>query len=213
MRHHAQLPPQFEEKMTSSSESDGDPASGFASRFTPILLASPVLPRLAALQASLDPLDIEGLAARVRDELGLDLYRADLAEDEVASTLGGQPTTQEWQAWLERWLERASAPAPPNEQDAPLRDLVLAYLLSATFKDCSIFIRVDSPPFPANIATTLSADDPSAIAGAEIKVIDLDPKPIARMGKYARMDREIVEHWRDSVLAGGAPSRCCGTTA
>lgn len=230
---------------------DGDPCEeGLVATLVPILLSSPVLPRLAALQASLDPLDIEGLAQRVLVETGLDLYDDHAKDDdgvEVEEKLGGQPDVQEWREWLERWQQQQQRPiGPPNPSDLKqhddanagpsrgsipitLRDQVLAYLLSATFKDCSVFIRLSglsplppSPPQPPPTTTSSSTtaqphqpqrhhkedDGPLAIATAalspsvEIKVIDLDPKPLARLGKYARMDRDLVEHWRRNVVGG-----------
>ncbi|GAA5862881.1 hypothetical protein JCM3774_006673 [Rhodotorula dairenensis] len=184
---------------TSSQEDDNDdhttPRKGFVSTLLPILLSSSVLPRLSALQAALDPLDIEGLADRIRLETGLDLYdnhepAAEGGSGRLAPTAGnskmrvgeggggeGQPTLQEWSEWLERWkaahggqearldddddnmaartdLSPDDAMAPPSLQ---LRDLVLAYLLSATFKDCSVFIRLPWPPTPSATAAAEAA--------------------------------------------------------
>ncbi|BGP54101.1 hypothetical protein JCM8202_003101 [Rhodotorula sphaerocarpa] len=229
-----------------SSATATDPASAFARLLLPILLRSPVLPRLKHLQSSLDPLDIEGLALRLRTEFGIDVYAMPGGEKEggvaadrdkqLAERLGGQPSVEEWAGWLEGWRARSSpeltaagsassaeaAPAPAAAQPGPVggtisqepRDLVLAYLLSATFKDCSIFIRLPFPPPPAATSSmapyissptasphtdadatldkqanaAASARDPE---GVQIRVIDLDPKPLARLGKYARLDREI----------------------
>lgn len=261
-----------------SGTTSSDPREGFVSTLLPILLSSPVLPRLSELQRSLDPLDIEGLADRIRLETGLNLYgdgdgddndddeeRPSAASrgagdgpgpaaDELETRLGGQPTMQEWSEWIERWLHMTAPPPPFGEgQDAvvravdddgddsvreqetkpdtrtgtpPLRDLVLAYLLSATFKDCSVFIRIpwpSAPPPPPSPPPALRATpqpSPAAAAAAAgatavvIKVIDLDPKPIARLPKYARTDRAIVEHFRREVVAvadrqGSEPPRPC----
>lgn len=231
---------------------DKDPCEeGLIATLVPILLSSPVLPCLAALQASLDPLDIEGLVQRILVETGLDLYEDDHAKAddgaEVEQKLGGQPDVQEWREWLERWQQQRHTKPPSWDSDSKqhdhasaeasrgsipiaLRDQVLAYLLSATFKDCSVFIRLaglapsSSPPPPATTSTaaTPSAAQPhqprhnikedneplaATTAGAsspsvEIKVIDLDPKPLARLGKYARMDRDLVQHWRRNVVGG-----------
>ena len=230
---------------------DDDPCEeGLIATLVPILLSSPVLPRLAASQASLDPLDIEGLAQRILIETGLDLYAGEDGKDdgvELEKQLGGQPDVQEWREWLERWQQQQQTEPPPDLASNPeqqhddagaearrvpitLRDQVLAYLLSATFKDCSVFIRLSglatSPPPPPPKATTTTSfsataqphqpqrhaeddDEPLATTTAalsplevEIKVIDLDPKPLARLGRYARMDRDLVEHWRRNVVGG-----------
>ncbi|TKA55040.1 hypothetical protein B0A53_02515 [Rhodotorula sp. CCFEE 5036] len=239
---------------------DKDPCEeGLIATLVPILLSSPVLPRLAALQASLDPLDIEGLVQRILVETGLDLYDDDHAKaddgGEVEQKLGGQPDVQEWREWLERWQQQQQTESAPNldpdskqHDDAnaeasrgsipiTLRDQVLAYLLSATFKDCSVFIRLSglapspSPP-PSTRTMTSTAITPSSSAAAqphqprhnikeddeplatttagacspsvEIKVIDLDPKPLARLSKYAKMDRDLVQHWRRNEFVGYA---------
>lgn len=70
----------------------------------------------------------------------------------------------------------------------------MAFLLSATFKDCSIFIILR----PSSTGTT----------GAIVKVIDLDSKPMGRLSKYLAADREIVESFRRR-LESGLETRIC----
>ncbi|KAF8205677.1 inositol-pentakisphosphate 2-kinase [Mycena galopus ATCC 62051] len=129
-----------------------DPKEALTSALLPVLMNTPVLRTLAHLQRTLDALDIEGLAA---------LW--DLA------SIGAEPTIPEWAEFVSTYL---AAPSPPPPADAAhLRYHVLAYLLAATFKDCSVIVRV-----PDGTAT----------------LIDLDPKSIARLRKWERMDKEIV---------------------
>jgi len=118
----------------------------------PVLMNTPILRILSRLQRTLDALDIEGLAAL-----------SDLA------SVGADPTIAEWAEFVSAYLA-APAPPPPAET-AHLRYHVLAYLLSATFKDCSVILRV-----PDGTAT----------------VIDLDPKSVDRLCNWERMDKEIV---------------------
>lgn len=167
------------------------------------LVASPLLRTLARLQASLDALDIEGLATLLLEHPSTqaDLFApADRAAAEVAK-LGPQPSLAEWEALLARLgpaLSRGPEATAQALREGSPRDAVLAYLLSATLKDCSLIVR-----FP-----------PAAEGGqgsVSVKAIDLDPKPIARMAKYARMDREIVECWKqrlEQLGEGEAVRRC-----
>lgn len=67
-----------------------------------------------------------------------------------------------------------------------MRYRLLAYLLSASFKDCSLILRMR----PEQAAT--------------ITVIDLDVKGIDRLAKWAKLDREIVDAYRGVV----APRVC-----
>jgi len=52
----------------------------------------------------------------------------------------------------------------------------MAYLLSATFKDCSIIARFQ----PGN-------------SDVQLYVIDLEPKSISRLDKWLELDREIAQ--------------------
>ncbi|GAA6063931.1 hypothetical protein JCM10212_004790 [Sporobolomyces blumeae] len=104
-----------------------------------------------------------------------------------------------------------------------VRYLVMAYLLSATFKDCSIMLRFTRPSHSTSSSSSSSSASstarrdspgtdspltPLAVVSVpervqvEIKAIDLDPKPIHRLSKYARLDREVVEAfgaWLDRI--------------
>ncbi|KAL8293557.1 hypothetical protein RQP46_000258 [Phenoliferia psychrophenolica] len=159
----------------------------FKAHLVPALSSSPLLQKLQSAQASLDPLDIEGLTTLL----------ASRPPSESLSSLSStpQPTLTDWLDWSAEWS--ASSSKPPA--DLPSRTLVLAYLLSATFKDCSIFIRFDTRSSPLLQVTA-------------VKAIDLDPKPIARLVKYFDLDREIVEAFAERLsevsLAGGVVPIC-----
>ncbi|SCZ96584.1 BZ3500_MvSof-1268-A1-R1_Chr4-4g07450 [Microbotryum saponariae] len=147
---------------------------------TDFLMDSAVLEKLGCLQSSLDRLDIEGLASRIEQVHGVSLFSTDVD----LSPLGPQPTQDEWVDWLAS--SRGSPSSGCSNEADELRSEILAYLLSATFKDCSIMMRLrrlpeGSPSEPRFERT--------------IKAIDLDPKPIDRLGKYFQMDREIVRTW------------------
>ncbi|KAI9065361.1 hypothetical protein FKP32DRAFT_1674716, partial [Trametes sanguinea] len=81
-----------------------------------------------------------------------------------------------------------------------LRYRLLAYLLSASFKDCSLIVRM--PP-PSQRSAQEGNREPAE--GATVTVIDLDVKPLARLAKWAQLDAEIVDAYR----AAGGVSRAC----
>jgi len=137
--------------------------SAFAAHIASALLASPMLRRLAELQRTLDPLDIEGLDGRYAAE-----HRQAL---EDAEDVGSEATVAELEAIAERF----------DPATATLRELELAYILSASFKDCSIFVRMveGAPPV--------------------VKAVDVDMKQLAKLPAYARLDRSI----REAGLAAG----------
>ncbi|TFK42475.1 inositol-pentakisphosphate 2-kinase [Crucibulum laeve] len=165
------------------------------------LLQTPVLHILSKLQRTLDLLDIEGLAKLWRrTEASAPLYRTTFAsffeesstEDPPSTPLGvsslflssPEPNIADWTDFLDTYLSPASAnlnnsaPAPEN-----LRYYLLAYLLSATFKDCSIIIRLGF----------LGDDTQSDIVKPDsVRVIDLDPKSMDKLRGWEKLDTEIV---------------------
>lgn len=157
---------------TLDSQVPVDLSSALQAVLVPILRSSPLLARLKYLQSSLDPLDIEGLTS--------------VLSSKSPSLPLQEPTIPEWISWKESWTTNELAP-----KDRDPVDLVLAYLLSATFKDCSIFIRL-SPSHPP-----------------VLKVIDLDPKPVDRLGKYLALDQEIVDVFSSFLAHEGEVVRKC----
>lgn len=67
---------------------------------------------------------------------------------------------------------------------------LMAYLLSATFKDCSVIFRIHR----SDISGNASVHSPDAIF-----IIDLDLKGADRLEKWANLDRQIVEYYRETV--------------
>jgi len=158
------------------------------SLLVPILLASPLLPTLATLQASLDTLDIEGVSFQL-------VLNLDDDSQPPSPQLALQPTLQEWIAWF----------AARETSTTDSRHTLLSYLLSATFKDCSIFIRLAPEP-KVSAASLLPGPSTSTSLKftASIKAIDLDPKPLSRLPKYFDLDRRIVESWKRMLEEKGA---------
>jgi inositol-pentakisphosphate 2-kinase len=181
--------------------------SSFVSSLLPTILVSPLLPSLQRLQSSLDSLDIEGLADLLQKQQGIDITSTDLE----AAFLGAQPSMEEWSRWAKQDLPSllspslntaASTTASPPSPTNP-RAVIFAFLLSASFKDCSIIIRL---PLPSSANSSSFSPLPPGPTGT-VKAIDLDPKPINRLGKYWRMDQEIVKSWGEMLDSLGEDER------
>ncbi|OSD08524.1 hypothetical protein PYCCODRAFT_1441388 [Trametes coccinea BRFM310] len=176
--------------------------AAFTSALLPILLHTPVLHTLSTLQRTLDALDVEGLAhlwARARGA-GVPLGAGER-----------EPDVREWAAFVQRYLARqrqqqgdgggwgggggasengAEDRHEEEEEEDELRDALLGYLLSASFKDCSLIVRM--PP----ASPSPSCPSSSSPSTATVTVIDLDVKPLARLSKWAQLDAEIVHAYR-----------------
>lgn len=147
---------------------------------------------LSSYQARLDVFDIEGLNS---------IFGLDLNDSEAEPRTHEQPTLKEWRDWLTRasatFIESKGALGPDTITE---RDAILAYLLSATFKDCSVMIRLQ-----------FDVDEGDA-QDCKIKAIDLDPKPVARLRHYFNLDRDIVHAWCDILASrrnGKDPVKIC----
>ena len=179
-----------------------------------------MLRTLARLQRTLDALDVEGLGAlwaRLRGvpdaipdhaldlseraptppPLGKGEAEPDVAEwgrfvDAYLARYGAEGTGEgegEGQGETEEELERERAVREGDEDE--LRFRLLAYLLSASFKDCSLILR-------ARPVAVDAAKDTSTVP-VTVTVIDLDVKGIDRLAKWAKLDAEIVAAYTGSV--------------
>ena len=171
------------------------------------LLCTPVLRILSALQRDLDPLDIEGLSKLWRlTESSSPLYRQTLAsffeqlsggfESELPATPIGvsSPFLQSPEPYISDWIDFLDAYLTPNKPEMDhsnpspenLRYYLLAYLLSATFKDCSVIVKLDflRPGEPLQDAKSDS-----------VTVIDLDPKRMDKLRHWEKLDQEIAQNY------------------
>lgn len=98
------------------------------------------------------------------------------------------PTLEEWSSFLDIYLNKHVQMDHDHPDIANLRYYCLAYLLSASFKDCSLIIQV-----------------PESGKGS-ITVIDLDVKPIDRLNKWEKLDKRIV----DAYTQAGQSTQCAG---
>jgi len=146
----------------------------------------PVLAKLSELQRSLDSLDIEGLSALVTGKPASEYPNESfplLDAPEVQTD--EDPTWDEWRRFLDAHFHHkfeGGLPTPANVKALALgisqkQYHPLAYHLSATFQDCSIIIRGHE-------------DD---VKSATATIIDLDSKSFGRMGKWEKLDRDVVK--------------------
>ena len=153
---------------------------------TPILMDHPVLAKLSELQRFLDSLDIEGLSTLVTGRSATEYPNESLPFlDAPEFQVEQDPTLDEWRRFLDvhfhHKLENGLA-SPTNFRTfthgmSQKQYHLLAYSLSATFKDCSIIIR--------------SHED--NMKSATVTVIDLDLKSLRRIKKWEKLDREVVK--------------------
>ncbi|ESK87743.1 hypothetical protein Moror_11280 [Moniliophthora roreri MCA 2997] len=190
----------------STEKADADIREIFTSAILPLLTQTPVLQTLNRLQRTLDMLDIEGLSKLWEKwhETTPDKPIPHIGQDTL------EPTLDEWNRFIDGYLsqpppasssEGGEPTLPVIETEYQLRKYLLAYLLSATFKDCSIIIRMDllSP----------GADGQVRVDSRRVTVIDLDPKSMTRLRKWEELDAEIISAYRAGTEDGKAERKKC----
>ena len=177
----AELNPDYNSSYTLSSEL----RAKFAKTVTQILMDHPVLARLSEIQRSLDSLDIEGLSKLVTGK------SAPQYPNELLPLLNAQevregvdPTLDEWSSFLDVHSSHEPKDDPSDTRpESPVHDMsksryhLLAYILSATFKDCSIIVRAKG----------------DNVKNARVTVIDLDSKSLKRMERWEKLDRDVIK--------------------
>jgi inositol-pentakisphosphate 2-kinase len=114
-----------------------------------------------------------------------------------------EPEISDWVAFIDKYLS-SNRPKPANGVPSveDLRYYMLAYLLSATFKDCSIIVQMDilgGSPVPTK--EEVKADTKMQ---ERVRIIDLDPKGMVRLQKWEKLDSEIVH-----AYAGVGTKKVC----
>lgn len=150
--------------------------SNFINSLVSQILRTPLLSRISDLQRTLDPLDCEGLGRLIELSPNGDLT---------------QPAMEDWISFIETFLssnnQKCSVFSPSN-----LRYHTLAYLLSVTFKDCSLII-----PLRRSLTGTESGC---------IRVIDLDIKSVDKIPYWINLDQTIVKEYTE--LEAGLRKTC-----
>ncbi|KAH9001517.1 inositol-pentakisphosphate 2-kinase [Lactarius akahatsu] len=154
--------------------------SKFISALLPLFLHNSLLQHISALQRSLDPLDCEGFAKLVESKRIQSAGSSDSINAALPIADLTQPTMDDWTSFVDIFLsqerQKHSSFSPSN-----LRYHTLAYLLSASFKDCSLIVPIRSQT------------DVTEMDG--IKVIDLDIKVVDRIPGWSKLDKKIVREY------------------
>lgn len=174
----------------SASAEASDTGAALVDLLAPVVSTSPVLHRLRQLQSTFDPIDIEGVAQLLRKQCGVDLAACQAKDSFLAALqdagLAGEPTRAE----LEALVDLAPPPLQQQQQQqeggfrqldetSDVRSLLVAYLLSAAFKDCSFFI-------------TFTRRTSSGRRDVAIKLVDVDLKSVCRLPHYYALDRKLA---------------------
>ncbi|KAH9819294.1 inositol-pentakisphosphate 2-kinase [Melampsora americana] len=153
--------------------------------------------RLDELQRRLDPIDLDGisglLASKPHDA---DLDRPiELTEFEALLPLiTSQMSAAEYNVSFEKLT---------------IRQKVVLYMLSMTLKDCSVFIRIIKTQGQQSSDEELSsASSAQSSQKVEIKMIDLDLKPLSRLKKYIARDTEVLSHFKQLLHSAACSIPC-----
>lgn len=155
------------------------------------LLQTQILRMLSDLQRNLDVLDIEGLSKLWKEA---ELAALEKSDTSLITPLGSksshiqisEPGISDWVEFLDTFIS-SSRESLARDDPSP-KDLyyyLVAYLLSATFKDCSIIVRLD-------FLRSGNDSEHEAAPCYPVMVIDLDPKSMNKLGTLEELDREIV---------------------
>ncbi|WVQ73254.1 hypothetical protein IAR50_002822 [Cryptococcus sp. DSM 104548] len=147
----------------------------------PVLLSSPALQKLKTLQSTLDPTDISHISSLFQAEYpDTPLFDPDIIHD---------ITLPELEEFLQLYLSDPEAGREAEKWN--LRQRMVAYTLSAIFKDCSVFVK--------SILHKTPAGEWKLVEGkSSVKIIDLDVKPIKNMKHWAQTDEKIWRYWISS---------------
>jgi inositol-pentakisphosphate 2-kinase len=170
-----------------------DVKEAFTTAVVTLLLGTSVLKRISDLQRTLDPFDIEGLSKLrrgVEGQRSVNNESANRPEPDTNTGLFSEPTMDDWEGFVDKYLSsEISHPDFSNLDSSHLRHYLLAYLLSATFKDCSVIVRLNFLGIGSNTNT---------IEPWRVSVIDLEKKSMSRMEKWEELDRQIVQGYLEN---------------
>ncbi|WVN90605.1 uncharacterized protein L203_105846 [Cryptococcus depauperatus CBS 7841] len=159
----------------------GDIVASTAPFIFSVLQTSHVLDHIQRLQHELDPLDISDLSKTWQDaHPSSPLFDPELIPDiDVA----------ELKEFIDIYL---SEPTLSKHSDGwNLRQRLIAYTLSSTFKDCSVLIKC---PFQRNAVGEWGLVEGKASA----KIIDLDLKSIHKLRVWAETDEKLWRYWLET---------------
>lgn len=138
-----------------------------------ILMKDPILSKLKKLQESLDVLDVETIYPMYvasKDTLNFDPSDIDIWEEIV------------------KQYKHAD-----NQTVKSTRQRILEYVLSMTFKDCSIMINVAPQNSDQSSVKSITTSDGICLQ-YDIKVIDTDLKSVDKIPYWYELDQSIVRY-------------------
>ncbi|KAI8097913.1 inositol-pentakisphosphate 2-kinase [Gilbertella persicaria] len=141
-----------------------------------ILVQDPILSRLKSLQSRLDALDVESI---------LPLYQ------QYQSSIFHTTDIAVWQIVVKRFFNRQ----PLLEKEQSLQK-IYEYVLSMTFKDCSIMINVNK----TTEKDKRTVDVNGSLFSYDVKVIDTDLKNLEKIPYWHQLDQAIVQHAVDTCF-------------
>lgn len=198
----------YEGEMVIPSENTGslgdiiDTEQSLPGLLADFITTSPLVKRLKELQRVLDPVDIEEINELTKAQKGIDLLHTN--NEEILEKLGGEVSLQEYSEFVSKFL--AGNGSMLMNEEISLRTLVIAYLLSASFKDCSMMITIKQQQ------DEQSEDDSSKKKHAEKTIeaflVDVDVKSITRLARYAKLDRDLVLSFQSFQAQGGNMDLC-----
>jgi inositol-pentakisphosphate 2-kinase len=145
-----------------------------------ILTKDPILTKLKTLQKTLDAFDVEHV---------YELYHK-LEDQQCVDSIA------HWESVIARYHERLSFSTDvlAAEKDE-FKQRIFEYVLSMTFKDCSLMINVT--PTINDSSKTIKLANSQAFS-YDIKVIDIDLKDIEKIPFWYELDQSIVRHAKDT---------------
>ncbi|WVQ83029.1 hypothetical protein IAT38_005167 [Cryptococcus sp. DSM 104549] len=181
---HAVTPDQAS-KIPVSSKGD-DMAAKTAPFLLPVLKHSGALAALKALQQNLDATDISDLVVRYKAAYpdATELFDHFHVPDQ---------SLPELKEFVDLYL--ANPLAGKAEPGWTLRQRLVAYSLSAIFKDCSVFVK-------STLEKTQAGEWQLVEGKSSVKVIDLDLKPIKNLRHWAEVDEKVWRNWLETKGAG-----------
>ncbi|KAG2233655.1 hypothetical protein INT48_008445 [Thamnidium elegans] len=148
-----------------------------------VLLHDPILKILKSLQMNLDEIDIEGIYSFF--QRNSDYFK--LVTDDINT----------WIDVVNRYQQRLEMKnSPINELDEQ-KQRIYEYILSMTFKDCSLMINVTPTVKENNTSKSITLSNGLSFQ-YDIKVIDTDLKSIDKIPFWFELDQSIVRHAIDT---------------
>jgi inositol-pentakisphosphate 2-kinase len=143
-----------------------------------VLIKDPILTKLKTLQKTLDEFDVEHI---------FQLYST-LKDQESADNI------VHWESVITQYNERLSFSTDVLAA-AAAKQKIFEYVLSMTFKDCSLMINVTPSANDASNKIKLTNNQAFEY---DIKVIDIDLKNIAKIPYWYELDQSIVRYAKDT---------------